>query len=93
MLAPTNTAVPYQARLTLALCALAALFEGFDNQSMGVAAPRLALEFGLSAGQKGLVFSAATVGLFVGAAIGGRARECDRMRQIFDWRGCSADSC
>jgi AAHS family 3-hydroxyphenylpropionic acid transporter len=75
MLAPTNTAVPYQARLTLALCALAALFEGFDNQSMGVAAPRLALEFGLSAGQKGLVFSAATVGLFVGAAIGGRAAD------------------
>jgi AAHS family 3-hydroxyphenylpropionic acid transporter len=51
------------------------LLEGFDNQSMGVAAPRLALEFALSAGQKGLVFSAATLGLFVGAACGGRAAD------------------
>jgi MFS transporter, AAHS family, 3-hydroxyphenylpropionic acid transporter len=59
----------------MGLCALAALLEGFDNQSMGVAAPRLALEFALSPGQKGLVFSAATLGLFVGAACGGRAAD------------------
>ena len=59
----------------LLLCGLAALFEGFDNQSMGVAAPRLALEFGLSASEKGLVFSAATLGLFIGAALGGRAAD------------------
>jgi AAHS family 3-hydroxyphenylpropionic acid transporter len=60
------------ARLTLLLCAAAALLEGFDNQSIGVAAPRLALEFGLSQAQKGVIFSAATFGLFLGAAIGGR---------------------
>jgi AAHS family 3-hydroxyphenylpropionic acid transporter len=63
------------ARTTLVLCAFAALLEGFDNQSMGVAAPRLALEFAFSPGQKGLVFSAATLGLFVGAACGGRAAD------------------
>jgi AAHS family 3-hydroxyphenylpropionic acid transporter len=57
---------------TLLLCALAALLEGFDNQSMGVAAPRVALEFALSSAQQGLVFSAATFGLFIGAALGGR---------------------
>ncbi len=46
--------------------------EGFDNQSMGVAAPKLVPEFGLSASQAGLLFSAVTFGLFLGAAIGGR---------------------
>jgi AAHS family 3-hydroxyphenylpropionic acid transporter len=57
---------------TLALCAAAALLEGFDNQSMGVAAPRVIAEFGLSAAQAAVIFSSATFGLFLGAAIGGR---------------------
>lgn len=57
---------------SLVLCALAALFEGFDNQSMGVAAPRLIPEFGLSPGATSWVFSAATIGLFIGAVVGGR---------------------
>ena len=73
--APSGALVSSHARSTLVLCALAALLEGFDNQSMGVAAPRIALEFALSPGQKGLVFSAATLGLFVGAACGGRAAD------------------
>ncbi len=63
---------PRQASVTLALCAAAALFEGFDNQSMGVAAPRVIAEFALSTTQATLVFSAATIGLFLGAGIGGR---------------------
>jgi AAHS family 3-hydroxyphenylpropionic acid transporter len=54
------------------LCAGAALFEGFDNQSIGVAAPRLTLEFALSTVEKGLILSAAPFALFLGAAIGGR---------------------
>jgi AAHS family 3-hydroxyphenylpropionic acid transporter len=58
--------------MTLALCAAAALFEGFDNQSMGVAAPRVIAEFALSTTQATFIFSAATVGLFLGAGIGGR---------------------
>jgi AAHS family 3-hydroxyphenylpropionic acid transporter len=57
---------------TLALCAAAALVEGFDNQSIGVAAPRVIAEFGLSTGQAAVIFSSATFGLFLGAAIGGR---------------------
>jgi len=60
---------------TLLLCAAAALFEGFDNQSIGVAAPQLALEFALSPSLKGLIFSAAPVGLFIGAMVGGRAAD------------------
>ncbi len=39
---------------------------------MGVAAPRVIAEFGLSPGWAGLVFSSATFGLFLGAALGGR---------------------
>jgi AAHS family 3-hydroxyphenylpropionic acid transporter len=58
--------------ITLGLCTAAAVLEGFDNQSIGVAAPRLIAEFGLSPARAGVIFSAATVGLFVGAAVGGR---------------------
>jgi MFS transporter, AAHS family, 3-hydroxyphenylpropionic acid transporter len=66
---------PQRARMTLALCAAAALFEGFDNQSMGVAAPRVIAEFALSTTQATLIFSAATIGLFLGAGIGGRCAD------------------
>jgi AAHS family 3-hydroxyphenylpropionic acid transporter len=66
---------------TLGLCAAAALFEGFDNQSVGVAAPRLAIEFALTATEKGLILSAAPFALFLGAAIGGRAADFLGMRR------------
>ena len=58
--------------MTLALCAAAALFDGFDTQAMGVAAPRVVAEFALSTSQTTLIFSAATIGLFLGAGVGGR---------------------
>lgn len=64
-----------RARVTLALCAGAALCEGFDNQSMGVAAPMLFREFSIAPAQGGLIFSAATLGLFLGALAGGRAAD------------------
>ncbi|MBV8804622.1 MAG: MFS transporter, partial [Sinobacteraceae bacterium] len=64
--------VAARARTTLLLCTAAALFEGFDNQSMGVAAPKLVPEFGLSPAQASILFSATTFGLFLGAAAGGR---------------------
>jgi AAHS family 3-hydroxyphenylpropionic acid transporter len=63
------------ARVTLTLCVAAALLEGFDTQSMGVAAPRVVAEFGLSSAQSGVIFSAATLGLFFGAAVGGRVAD------------------
>jgi AAHS family 3-hydroxyphenylpropionic acid transporter len=63
------------APLTLALCSAAALFEGFDNQSMGVAAPMLFRQFAVPPSQAGIIFSAATFGLFFGAAIGGRVAD------------------
>jgi MFS transporter, AAHS family, 3-hydroxyphenylpropionic acid transporter len=59
-------------RLALVLCAAAAIVEGFDVQSMGVAAPRVIAEFALGPSQSGVLFSAATFGLFIGAVVGGR---------------------
>jgi AAHS family 3-hydroxyphenylpropionic acid transporter len=72
VMAPADRVMRPHALSTLLLCAAAALVEGFDNQSMGVAAPRVIAEFGLSPAWAGLVFSSATFGLFLGAALGGR---------------------
>ncbi|WP_157642066.1 3-(3-hydroxy-phenyl)propionate transporter MhpT [Burkholderia ubonensis] len=57
---------------TLALCFAIALLEGLDLQSVGVAAPRMAHEFGLTVSQMGVAFSAGTFGLLLGAMLGGR---------------------
>lgn len=57
--------------VTVALCLLCAVLEGFDIQAMGVAAPRLAPEFGLNRGQMGWVFAISNIGLVLGAAFGG----------------------
>ncbi|HDR9485278.1 TPA: 3-(3-hydroxy-phenyl)propionate transporter MhpT [Burkholderia aenigmatica] len=57
---------------TLALCFAIALLEGLDLQSVGVAAPRMAREFGLTVSQMGIAFSAGTFGLLPGAMLGGR---------------------
>ena len=70
-----------QARATLVVCAVAAMLEGFDNQSMGVAAPMLFREFSIAPSQGGVIFSAATLGLFFGAAIGGRVADFVGRRQ------------
>jgi MFS transporter, AAHS family, 3-hydroxyphenylpropionic acid transporter len=56
---------------TVFVCFLVALFEGLDIQSMGVAAPKLAPFFHLGPGQTGFAMSASTLGLMVGAAVGG----------------------
>jgi MFS transporter, AAHS family, 3-hydroxyphenylpropionic acid transporter len=68
--AATTTRAP-NVNVTVALCLLCAVLEGFDIQAMGVAAPRLIPEFGLSPGQMGWVFSISNIGLVFGAAFGG----------------------
>jgi AAHS family 3-hydroxyphenylpropionic acid transporter len=60
---------------TLPLCFVAALAEGYDIQSMGVAAPRLAPALGLVRDHLGPVFSASTLGLFAGALLMGRVAD------------------
>jgi AAHS family 3-hydroxyphenylpropionic acid transporter len=57
--------------MTVLLCFLVAVVEGFDIQAIGVAAPRLAPELGLSSGALGLIFSFGNVGFVVGAMGGG----------------------
>ena len=71
--APTN-ATP-ATRVALWLCFLVATIEGFDLQAAGVAAPLLAPAFKLGPAQMGLFFSAATIGLIVGALLGGRVAD------------------
>jgi AAHS family 3-hydroxyphenylpropionic acid transporter len=58
--------------VTLALCFCAAIIEGIDLQSMGIAAPGIAPEFHLSKQALGHVLTASPLGLFFGAFIGGR---------------------
>lgn len=57
---------------TLWLCGVTSLVEGFNNQALGVAAPRLFPAFHLAAGQGSLVLSATTAGLAIGGIFGGR---------------------
>jgi AAHS family 3-hydroxyphenylpropionic acid transporter len=58
--------------ITVALCYLIALFEGFDLQAAGVAAPRLGPAFHMAPAAMGWFFSSSTFGLMLGAALGGR---------------------
>ncbi|HDR9176448.1 TPA: 3-(3-hydroxy-phenyl)propionate transporter MhpT [Burkholderia vietnamiensis] len=67
----TSVAARPAVATTLGLCFAIALLEGLDLQSVGVAAPRMAHEFGLSVSQMGLAFSAGTFGLLPGAMLGG----------------------
>ncbi len=55
--------------ITVTLCCLAATAEGFDIQSMGVAAPGMAPALHLTRDQLGPAFSASTVGLLIGAIL------------------------
>ena len=57
--------------LALAICAVAALAEGFDNQAMGVAGPGVIREFHLAPDVAGWLFSLGTLGQAVGATLGG----------------------
>lgn len=61
-----------QVKITLLLCFAIAIFEGFDLQSMGVAAPRMRAEFLLDNAHMAWAFSAATLGTLPGAVLGGR---------------------
>ncbi len=58
--------------ITLVLCFIFAIIEGFDLQSMGVAAPRMKAEMLLSSAEMGWIFSAAVLGTLPGALIAGR---------------------
>ncbi len=69
---PIAGAFAWRTWVTLALCFAAALTEGFDITSMGVAAPHLGPALHLARGDLGPIFSASIFGLFVGALAVGR---------------------
>jgi MFS transporter, AAHS family, 3-hydroxyphenylpropionic acid transporter len=56
---------------TILLCFLVSLCEGFDIQTAGVSASGIISEFAPSARLLGFIFSASTLGLLIGAFIGG----------------------
>lgn len=57
--------------IAIGLCLLAAMMEGFDIASMGVAARSMIPDLGLTKPQAGLAFSASLLGLLFGAAMAG----------------------
>jgi len=59
------------AKLIVLVCFLIAAVEGYDIQAFGVAAPMLVPQLGLDPGQQGWAASAATIGLVLGALVGG----------------------
>jgi AAHS family 4-hydroxybenzoate transporter-like MFS transporter len=61
--------------LVLGSCEVFAFFDGLDTQSIGVAAPLIAREFGLKPGALGPVFSAGQVGSMIGALVAGLAAD------------------
>lgn len=64
-------AVTPNVSITVALCFLVAVVEGFDIQAMGIAAPRLAPQFGFKPEEMGWIFSISNIGLVIGASLGG----------------------
>ena len=71
LVTPSTASMKARDVTTFSLCFLAALVEGFDLQSAGVAAPKFGPAYGLDPAMLGWVFSSNTFGLFLGAAIGG----------------------
>jgi AAHS family 3-hydroxyphenylpropionic acid transporter len=69
--------------VTVSLCFLIAVLEGFDIQAMGVAAPRLAKEFAFSKEQMGWIFSISNIGLVIGATFGGWLADKTGRKPVF----------
>ena len=68
-------------RFTVLLCLLAAICEGIDLQAAGVAAAGIVPLFKPAPSVLGSFFAASTLGLFIGAVLGGRL--ADRMGRRF----------
>lgn len=58
--------------IIILLCFLVAMLEGFDLQVIGVAAPQLTRELGMTPQEIGWAFGASLIGLAIGALTGGR---------------------
>ena len=56
----------------LLLCFTIAMTEGYDLQAAAVGAPQLRTDLAIEPGLMGWIFSSGTLGLLIGAAVGGR---------------------
>jgi AAHS family 3-hydroxyphenylpropionic acid transporter len=74
---------PYSVAVTVGLCFLIAVIEGFDIQAMGVAAPRLVREFAFDPKQMGWIFSISNIGLVIGALCGGWLADKSGRKPVF----------
>jgi AAHS family 3-hydroxyphenylpropionic acid transporter len=70
---------------TVLLCFLAALCEGIDLQAAGVAANGIAQEFRPGSALLSYFFTASTLGLLFGAAIGGRLADRIGRKSVMVW--------
>jgi AAHS family 3-hydroxyphenylpropionic acid transporter len=70
------------ATATIVCCVLAVFCEGIDLQAAGVAAGGIIPEFKPAAAQLGNFFSASTLGLFLGAVIGGRLSDAIGRKRV-----------
>jgi AAHS family 3-hydroxyphenylpropionic acid transporter len=68
---PPGRSGPVLGRSAFILCFFVAITEGIDILSAGLAAPKISAEFGLTPSELGLIFSANSLGLFIGAVTGG----------------------
>src|SRR6185437_2374223 len=67
-----NSETSGRVAVTIVMCFLAAILEGYDIQAFGIAAPKLVAALGLSPAEQGWAASAAMIGLAIGALIGGK---------------------
>ncbi len=71
--------------LTVALCFLVAVVEGFDLQVMSAIGPMVRDELQLNASQLGVAFSATLIGLAIGATLGGYVSDRIGRKRVIVW--------
>src|ERR1017187_64223 len=71
--------------LILTLCALTALFDGYDTQGIAYVAPSIVKDLGIAPAALGLVFSSGLVGLTLGALCFGIFADKFGRKQAMIW--------
>ncbi len=71
--------------MTVALCFLVAVVEGFDLQVISAIGPMLRDELQLNASQLGVAFSATLIGLAIGATLGGYVSDRIGRKRVIVW--------
>jgi MFS transporter, AAHS family, 3-hydroxyphenylpropionic acid transporter len=71
--------------VTILLWILAAVLEGIDLQSAGIAGPAMAREFGFNPAQMGRIFGISTAGLALSAAFGGHLADRFGRKRVLVW--------